>query len=316
MSPNSSDIDRHCASVTEEPTIAEPRAPEVQTRASVWTGWTCIDWANVIWISIMHIGAVAALFYFSWVGLAAFFVLHWVTGGLGICLSFHRMLTHGSFKTVAPIRYTIASMGSLAGEGPVLFWVATHRKHHALSDQEGDPHSPRDGAWWSHMLWLLRGQSSAERKQLLAHWVPDLLKDPGLRFIDAMFLPMHIVFGAALFATGYWIWGLDTGISLLLWGMFARLVFVLHSTWFVNSATHIWGYRNYQTRDDSRNLWWVALLSYGEGWHNNHHAHPRLAAHGHKWWELDATWWVIRGLERVGLAWDVARMKPNQQPSG
>jgi stearoyl-CoA desaturase (delta-9 desaturase) len=298
------------------PTVPSPEAPAAQPRASVWTGWSGIDWANVIWISIMHVGAVASVFYFSWTGLALFFLLHWITGGLGICLSFHRQLTHGAFKCSAPLRYFFATCGSLAGEGPVLFWVATHRKHHALSDQEGDPHSPRDGGVWSHMLWLLRGHNAAERAAHEKRWCPDLLKDRGLKFIDMMFLPLHIALGAILLSTGWYIGGFDFGMSLLLWGMFARLVFVLHSTWFVNSATHIWGYRNYETRDDSKNLWWVAVLSYGEGWHNNHHAHPRLAAHGHKKWELDPTWWAIRGMESVGLAWDVARMKPGQEPTG
>jgi stearoyl-CoA desaturase (delta-9 desaturase) len=276
-------------------------------RANVWEGWSAINWASTIWIVLLHVGAVAALFHFSWIGLGLFFLLHWMTASLGICLSFHRQLTHGSFKSSRPVKYFFAVLGSLAGEGPVLYWVATHRKHHAFSDQEGDPHSPRDGAWWSHIFWLLRGHTTSESQALLQRWIPDLTKDRGLQIINALFLPLNFALGGMLFAIGWAFWGPATGVSLVLWGVFARLVFVLHTTWLVNSATHIWGYRNYETRDDSRNLWWVGLLAYGEGWHNNHHAHPRLAAHGHKWWEFDMTWQAIHLMERVGLVWDVAR---------
>jgi stearoyl-CoA desaturase (delta-9 desaturase) len=203
----------------------------------------------------------------------------------------------------------LALLGGLAGEGPVIDWVANHRKHHALSDRDGDPHSPRDGGWWSHILWIAYDVGEEDHQTHVKRWAPDLAKDPMLRFFGRMFLPSHFVVGGLLFAAGYWLNGALLGSSLLVWGLFVRLVFVMHSTWFVNSASHMWGYRNYETSDDSRNSWWVALLAYGEGWHNNHHAYPRMANHGHRWWEYDLTFRTIRLLEWLGIAWKVIDYK-------
>ncbi len=237
------------------------------------------------------------------------FVLHWITGGIGVCLGYHRLFTHGSFQTYRPIQWFIAVLGGLAGEGSVIDWVANHRKHHALSDQDGDPHSPRDGHWWSHIFWIAYVTGSSDYDKRIQRWAPDLDKMPMLRFIGRMFLPSNFLLGGLLLGAGYWFGGAQLGWSLLVWGLFVRLVFVMHSTWFVNSASHIWGYRNYETTDDSRNSWWVALLTYGEGWHNNHHAFPRMANHGHKWWEYDVTFRTIRLMQRLGLAWDVVDYK-------
>jgi stearoyl-CoA desaturase (delta-9 desaturase) len=264
-----------------------------------------LEWANVLWIGLLHVGALAAPFWFSWQGLAAVAVLAWVTGGLGICLGYHRLLTHASFKTYAPLRWFFAFLGGLAGEGPPITWVATHRKHHAFSDTEGDPHSPNDGKWWSHMLWLAPRMGPEILSDMNRRYAPDLLRDGGIRFLQKTFLLWHFALGAGLLALGWLCWDAYTGVSLLLWGLFVRLVWVLHVTWLVNSASHIWGYRNYQTSDNSRNLWWVGLLAYGEGWHNNHHAFQRMARHGHRWWEIDMTYWAICALERLGLAWNV-----------
>jgi len=264
-----------------------------------------INWANVIWLVILHIGCLAAPFVFTWEAVVLTLVLHWITGGIGICLGFHRHLTHLSFSTYKPVRWLIAIIGGLAGEGSVIDWVANHRKHHAHSDQEGDPHSPHDGPWWSHVFWLGFWQGPEDHAKHIARWVPDLVKDPVLRWIGALFLPSHFVFAAILFAAGYAYAGWPMAMSFLVWGVFVRLVFVLHSTWFVNSASHIWGYRNYETTDDSRNNWWVALLTYGEGWHNNHHMYPRMAPHGRRWWEFDVTFRTIRLMQWCGLAWDV-----------
>jgi stearoyl-CoA desaturase (delta-9 desaturase) len=197
------------------------------------------------------------------------------------------------------------TIGLLAGEGTPLDWVADHRKHHACSDQEGDPHSPRDGGWWSHIFWLAYHTHNGDRKAYLERWVPDLYKEPGMRRMDWLFLPAHIAVGCLLFAVGYWFGGVELGTSLVVWGMFVRLVAVLHATWMVNSASHMWGYKNYETTDDSRNNWLVAIVAYGEGWHNNHHAYPRMAKHGHKWWEFDVTWQAIRFMRSLGLVWDV-----------
>jgi stearoyl-CoA desaturase (delta-9 desaturase) len=196
--------------------------------------------------------------------------------------------------------------------------VAVHRKHHAFSDKEGDPHSPRDGKWWSHIGWLAPRMGKPYYEAVYKRYAPDLLKDPVFRFLDQTFLLWHILLGVAMFAVGHFVWDTYTGISFVVYGMFLRMVWVLHVTWFVNSATHIWGYRNYETTDDSKNLWWVGLLAYGEGWHNNHHAYQRMAKHGHKWWEFDATYMAILAMEKVGLAWDVvheARGKHDRERS-
>lgn len=271
-----------------------------------------VDWPTTIWLGAVHLGVLAAPWTFTWVGLTSVFVLHWLTGGVGICLGFHRLLTHMSFETYRPVKWFLALCGGLAGEGSAIHWVAIHRKHHAHSDHDGDPHSPKHGGMWSHMWWIFPKRETPELKALHKRWVPDLLKDPVMRWMDLCFLPINIAFALALYAFGAGIWDHATGVSMVVYGMFVRMTYVLHSTWFVNSATHIWGYRNYNTTDDSRNLWWVAVLTYGEGWHNNHHAHPRTANHGHQWWEFDLTYSTICLLERCGLAWKVARKRAPQ----
>ena len=264
-----------------------------------------ISWWAVGWLTVAHLACFAAPFTFTWAGLGVMVALHWVSGSLGICLGYHRLLTHSGMKTYPWVRYTFAMIGSFAGEGSPLDWIADHRKHHAHSDQEGDPHSPHDGGWWSHIFWLAFHTHNGDRVNYLMRWAPDLYKDRGMRLIDKLFLPLHITVSFALVGIGYAIGGWELGISLLVWGMFVRLVGVLHATWMVNSASHLWGYKNYETTDDSRNNWLVAIIAYGEGWHNNHHAYPRMAKHGHKWWEIDVTWMAIRTLKALGLVWDV-----------
>ncbi len=297
--------------------IHGPDAEQVTTDASLQdlrveprsdgkeAGKNGIDWPTLIWIAGMHVAALAAPFYFSWSGLAICLVLCWVTGCLGVTLGYHRLLTHGSFVTSKPVRWFFAFVGGISGEGSAIVWVANHRKHHAFSDQEGDPHSPRDGGLWSHMLWLFPQHTTAEVDAHVKRWAPDLAKDSGVLFFHKTFLLWHFVIGGGLLAAGWALYGPEIGVSWLLWGLAVRMVYVFHVTWFVNSATHIWGYRNYETSDDSRNLWWVGLLAFGEGWHNNHHAFQRMAAHGHKWWEFDMTYWVILAMERLGLVWNV-----------
>jgi stearoyl-CoA desaturase (delta-9 desaturase) len=237
------------------------------------------------------------------------FFMHWVTGGVGVCLGYHRLFTHRSFQTIAPVRYFLALIGGLAGEGSCLNWVCTHRRHHAFSDDVGDPHSPHDGAWWSHILWTFGKTDADVLKARYRRWIPDLVDDRYLRVLDAMFIPNHVILSLLFFALGAALGGPILGCSFVVWGVFARLVFVMHSTWLVNSASHIWGYRNYETTDDSRNNWFVAALTYGEGWHNNHHAYPTMARHGHKWWEIDLTFMTIRLMELCGLAWNVVDHK-------
>lgn len=293
------------------PKVRKQPRPEPGIRESKATRWDSgVDWPVAIWIGISHVGALAAPFYFTWKGLALFAFLSWLTGSMGVCMGYHRHLTHGSFQTYKPVRWLLAFLGGLSGEGSALMWVANHRKHHKFSDKEGDPHSPRDGAWWAHMLWFMPKVNKEEWPGFLKQYAPDLHKDPMMRFLDVMFLPIHIMLGAALLAIGWLGWDMYTGISFVVWGMFVRLVYVFHVTWFVNSASHMWGYRNYETTDDSRNLWWVGLLAFGEGWHNNHHAFQRMAKQGHKWWEIDMTYWVILAMEKVGLAWNVVKDPP------
>ncbi|MFC1759052.1 acyl-CoA desaturase, partial [Planctomycetota bacterium] len=267
------------------------------------------SWASIAWLTMCHVFCLAAPFTFTWEAALTTVVLYWLAGSIGICLGYHRLLTHSGFKTYAPVRWAAAVFGCLAGEGSPIDWVANHRKHHAYSDQDGDPHSPKDGAWWAHMFWLGYSFHGEDQKAHIQRWAPDLAKDPAMRFISAMFIPINFIVGALLGWFGYLIGGQQTAISMVIWAVFLRLTLVLHSTWLVNSATHMWGYRNYKTTDDSRNLWWVALLTHGEGWHNNHHAYPRMAVHGHKWWEIDITYAVIRMLRACGLAWDIIDYK-------
>jgi len=267
-----------------------------------------LDWVVLGWMVSMHVGALFAPFYFSWPALGAFALLHWLTGSIGICLGFHRALSHRSMKLAWPARFFVTLCGVLSGEGTPLSWTATHRLHHSRSDQTGDPHSPLDGPWWSHMWWMLVYRSKAEREAMFQRYTPDLIDDPLLRMFEKTYVLWHFALMGVLYAIG--------GLPMLLWGFCLRMVVMYHSTWFVNSATHIWGYRNYQTRDESRNLWWVAILSYGEGWHNNHHAHPHTARAGHRWWELDPTFWSIRFLQAIGQAKNVDDRipTPNAEP--
>lgn len=283
--------------------------------ANSWALWRRgLDWPTVVWIGLAHLAALAAPFFFSWQGLTAFLVLYVLTGSLGICMGYHRLLTHGSFQTYKPVRWLLAFLGGLSGEGSALTWVANHRKHHKYSDKDGDPHSPRHGKWWSHMFWFMPNRGLKWNEELLKRYAPDMLKDPGMLVLHKLFLPSHLILGAGLYALGYYGTALGMGgnwygCSMVIWGLALRMVYVMHVTWLINSATHIWGYRTYETTDDSKNLWWVALLAFGEGWHNNHHAYQRIASAGHKWYEIDMTYWAILAMEKTGLAWNVVRLR-------
>lgn len=268
--------------------------------------WGNVNWVVVIWMAAIHVGALAAPFYFTWSALGVFLFMWWVTGSIGICLGYHRHLSHRGLKLANPARFMVDVCGCLAMQGTPLTWAATHRVHHARSDHEGDPHSPRDGQAWSHLLWLFVGRSKAEERELHRRFCPDLVDDPMMQFFERTFIWWTVALGLGLLAIG--------GLPWLLWGLCVRLVCAYHSTWLVNSATHLWGYRTYETRDDSRNNWWVAILAFGEGWHNNHHAYPRLARAGHRWWEFDPTWWAIKALRAVGMAHDIQDTLP-QRPA-
>ncbi len=301
--PISADVQDSADAVTPSSHYDREKAPSHTDPPARWSNG--LDWPVTIWIGLIHVGALAAPFFFTWKALLLAAILSWITGSLGVCLGYHRLLTHGSFKTHKWIWRMFGLVGSLAGEGPPVNWVANHRQHHQFSDKPGDPHSPNEGVWWSHMFWLFPRPHSVEWKARIERYAPDLLKDPFMRMLDKTFILWHLAFGAVLLGFGWTVWDLYTGVSFVVWGMFVRLVYVLHITWAVNSASHIWGYRNYDTNDNSRNLWWVGLLAFGEGWHNNHHAHQRSARHGHRWWELDLTYMAIRLMELCGMAWEV-----------
>jgi len=274
--------------------------------------WNNVDWTVAIFMGAVHVGALAAPFFFSWAALGVCLVLHWLTASIGICLGYHRYLAHRSLKLAKPVEFAAMALGTISGEGTPLVWSATHRMHHQKSDQEGDPHSPLEGTFWSHLWWLFVGRSKHVEQILLKRYVPELLDRPMMRFFEKTQALWLFGTGAMLTAAGWFFGGPFGAVSFLLWGFCMRLVLAYHSTWFVNSATHLWGYRNYKTRDESRNLWWVAILAYGEGWHNNHHAHPTVAPAGHRWWEIDITWWAIKALRFCGLAWDVNDRIPDK----
>jgi fatty-acid desaturase len=253
-----------------------------------------LNWPTTIVMALFHLGALAAFFAFSWRAFAVAVFLYWMATGLGISLGYHRLLTHRSYKVPAGLEYFFAICGTLTLEGGPISWVATHRVHHQKSDQHGDPHSPRDGAWWAHVGWILLGESKHNNTRLMGKYAPDLAKHRFYVWLNNYHWVPLAVLGALLFTMG--------GLSVFLWGIFVRVVFGLHTTWLVNSATHMWGSRRFATRDDSRNNWWVALLTFGEGWHNNHHAHPTSARHGLAWYEFDPSWILLKLLKRLGIA--------------
>jgi stearoyl-CoA desaturase (delta-9 desaturase) len=261
-----------------------------------WNGKR-FDWVNVVYFGVVHAIAATAAWHFSWTGLAVVLVGWWLTGSIGICLTYHRLLTHRGFQVSKPLEYLLTMCGMLASEGGAITWVAMHRMHHTLSDRAGkDLHTPKDGFWWSHIGWILT-HIDQDRRDIERKHAPELVADPVHRFLNRAHIFPNIIVGLALFAWGGW--------SLVVWGVFLRMVINLHATWLVNSAAHTWGYRTFDTPEGSTNLWWVGLVAWGEGWHNNHHAFQRSARHGHAWWEIDMTWMAIRTLMALGLATDV-----------
>ena len=242
----------------------------------------------------MHVGALAAFFTFSWKAFGVMLFLWWLTGGIGICLGYHRFFTHRSYMTPKPVQYFLAICGCLAGEAGPIAWVAAHRYHHTYSDTDKDPHSPLKGFLWSHFTWLFGREKFLAEFDSYKRYTPDMANDKFLVWLDKWHIVPSFILAGLLYAMGGW--------SFVVWGIFVRSVMVYHSTWFVNSASHIWGYRSYKTTDQSRNNWWVALLAFGEGWHNNHHAFQRSARHGFQWWELDMTYRTIQLMWVMGLA--------------
>ena len=265
---------------------------------------TTLNFITAIVMVLFHIGAVAALFHFTWTNFLVALVLHWMAVGFGISLGYHRLHTHRGFKTSKAFEYFLAICGTMTLEGGPIFWVATHRVHHKHSDKEGDPHTPHDGGFWAHLGWILFGDSHHNDTVMMSKYAPDLAADPFYRWLNTYHYVPVVVTGLLLLAIGGW--------PMVYWGIFLRTVFGLHATWLVNSATHMWGSRRFETRDDSRNSWWVALLTFGEGWHNNHHAHPVSARHGLAWYEFDISWITLRMLNALGVVRDLKVAKIRQ----
>ncbi len=279
-----------------------------------------ILWPYFIGIPAIHLLSLLAFmpWFFSWTGVALMFFGHYFFGMLGMTMCYHRLLAHKGFTCPKWFEHFLALLGVCCMQDSPARWVAIHRKHHQYSDEQPDPHSPLVNFLWGHFAWLMVENRKLSNIEFYEHYGRDLLRDPFYLNIERNFMWFWIyVIHAALFfvlglsygwaTTGdYWL-GLQFALSVLVWGVFVRTVFVWHVTWSVNSLTHIWGYRNYETSDNSRNNWFVGLMAHGEGWHNNHHSEQRTAAHGHRWWEFDLTYLMIRVLEFVGLAKNVVK---------
>lgn len=256
---------------------------------------------------LIHICAAAGPFVFSQTGLIACFVMTVAIGQLGVIGGYHRMLTHGGFVPSTPLRYVLAFLGTLGLQRGPISWAAIHRFHHLVSDRDVDPHSPRVSVLWAHLLWPFFEHQEFERYNATRRLTSDLEKDSGLRFLERFHYSIGFAFAGAMFGAGVVLGGLALGLSLLVWGYFIPVVYAWQMMLLGASANHVCGYRNYATPDNSRNTWWIAFFSFGDGWHNNHHAYPRSAAHGHRWFEVDVTYWTILAMERFGLVHGVVR---------
>jgi fatty-acid desaturase len=277
-----------------------------------------IVWSYAITVGVYHLVALVALlpWFFSWTGVVLAVAGIYVFGGLGINLCYHRLLTHRGLVCPKWLEHGFAILGVCSMQDTPARWVAVHRRHHEHSDRQDDPHSPLAGFLWGHVGWMLIENRDLVRLGIYDRYAKDILRDPFYRRLERTLLyPIILLsswavfflggFAAHLLAGGSLAAAARFGMSLLIWGVFVRIVLVWHITWSVNSLAHLWGYRNYETGERSRNNWFVAILTSGEGWHNNHHADARSARHGHRWWEIDLIFAVVRGLQAVGLAWNV-----------
>ena len=272
---------------------------------------------------IAFLAAIALLWneYVGWHDLAVLALMYVITG-LGITVGYHRMLTHRSFQTYKPLEYMWAFLGSMAVQGPVIAWVADHRKHHAHTDEEGDPHSPHvghgdgilgalHGLWYAHMVWLFDAHGRADGEK----YARDLVEDRGMTLMSRQFLSIVLIGLLIPAGLGYLLTGgtLKGAITGLIWGGLVRIFMLHHVTWSINSVCHFFGRRRFDIEDHSTNVFWLALPSFGESWHHNHHAFPRSAVHGLKWWEVDTSAMVIRAMKRLHLAWNVVEITPERQ---
>mmetsp|Transcript_105191 Transcript_105191/g.336592 ORF Transcript_105191/g.336592 Transcript_105191/m.336592 type:complete len:424 (+) Transcript_105191:65-1336(+) len=255
--------------------------------------WIPKDIGYAVFFIIIHAGAFAAPWFFTWPAFCSFLVMYLITGMFGITLSYHRQLAHRSFKTPKFLEYIFAYCGVMALQSHPINWVSSHRHHHGGTETERDVHSPLDGFWWSHMGWLLDGEGTWMRQNKSN--ADDLKKQWYYRMLAKTY-PLHgiVIPIVAMYALG--------GLPFVMWGFFFRVVWVWHVTWMVNSVSHVWGFKDWNTEDNSMNNWFVGLLAFGEGWHNNHHAFENSCRHGLKWWQVDFTWYTIKTLSFLGLA--------------
>ena len=280
-------------------------------------------------LGLVHALALLAIipWFFSWTGFVAGIAGIFLFAMMGINIGYHRLLTHRGFTCPKWFEHALALLWICTLQDSPARWVAIHRLHHKNSDAQADPHSPLVSAYWGHLGWLFVRNRDFYQYSDYEWYVRDLLRDPFYLKLEQNSLWLKVYFfhaflflvtGYALgwFTTGTLQGSIQMGLSLLVWGVFVRTVFVLHSTWAVNSLTHLWGYRNYNTSDNSRNNWLVTLISHGEGWHNNHHAEQMSASHGHLWYEFDLSWWVIQSFERIGLVHNVVRPRCWKTGSG
>ena len=283
-----------------------------------------IDWLYAIMVIVYHLVAMLALlpWFFSWTGAILFILGDYVFGVLGINLCYHRLLTHRGFKCPKWFEHFLVILAICCVQDTPARWVAVHRRHHQHADDPADPHSPLVSLFWGHMGWLLVENPELNRLGVFNRYAKDILCDRFYVWLERHYRQSWVIIGSwFLFFLGGFVAELllggttkeavQFGASLLIWGVFVRTVVVWHQTWAVNSVTHRWGYRNYATDEGSRNNLFVGIISNGEGWHNNHHADPRSAKHGHRLWELDTTYLIIRFLGLVGLARDVAVPSPH-----
>jgi stearoyl-CoA desaturase (delta-9 desaturase) len=287
-----------------------------------------IDWYYTTSIVTMHLLGLLVFvpWLFSWTGVVLLVLGIYFYGGVGINMCYHRLLTHKSFKCPRWLERFMVLVAACCLEDSPGRWVTTHRLHHNESDQPPDPHSPRVSFFWSHMGWLLVRNTDVQNITTFDRYSRDIMSDPfymrlerGLLWfwIYQMHALAYLLIGtvAGWFLTGTLIGAAQFGLSVLVWGVFARTVAVWHITWSVNSLSHMFGYRNYETNEGSRNNWLVAFLTSGEGWHNNHHGDPASATTCHRWWEIDGIYWGIKALEMVGLAWDVVPPRSKRRSS-
>ncbi len=282
-----------------------------------------ILWEYMIPVIVFHLMIPLAFlpYFFSWWGVLWLFVGNYIFTSLGIGAGYHRLLTHRGFKCPKWFEYTLATLGVCSFQDSPTRWVLVHRVHHQHSDHQEDPHTPRVSAFWSHVGWLFIDNRDLSKMAAFERYTRDLLRDRyyfwlmhGLNWVLVYFIHAVVItaFGYVVGAVMYgsWAGSIRVGLQFLMWGVIMRTIFTWHVTWGINSFSHMWGYRNYETREDSRNNWLFAFLTNGEGWHNNHHADPRSARHGHRWWEIDVTWMSLLLFEKIGLISELVR--PNQ----